>query len=81
MGRVKCAPVAESRDAFAQVAAGLVLGVDDSLDVYLGQGAREQLAEVLDEGIVSAKGGFIPLVQSAVRLRKPTLSCSGTLKP
>ena len=55
-------PVAEPRDAFAEVTAGLVRWIDDSLDIYLGQSDRDELPEVLDEGIVPAKGGVITLV-------------------
>jgi hypothetical protein len=56
-------PVAEAGDALAEVAAGLVLGVDYGLDGQLGQVGGNQAAEVLDEGIVPAKGGLIPLLE------------------
>jgi hypothetical protein len=61
VGVVGYAPVTEPRNAFAEVAACLERRVDNSLDVYLGQSDRDELAEVLDEGIVPAKGGLITL--------------------
>ena len=60
-GGCELVPVAETRDAFAEIAARLVLGVDDGSDVYLGQGARNDAPKVVDEGIVPAKGRIIPL--------------------
>ena len=57
-------PVAESADALAEIAAGLVFGVDFGPDVNLGERAGYPPTEVLGEGIVVAKGRLTPLTAS-----------------
>lgn len=58
-------PVSEAQDAGGEVAAGFEFGVDEDLDVYVGELLSKESAEVLregGEGVVVALGGLVCLV-------------------
>ena len=63
------APVREAGDAVAQVAARLILGVDEGLDVDLGQLPGEALLEVARELVLIAKGRLAALEGVLAALR------------
>ena len=54
-------PVPKPADAFFQVTPGLIFGVDDDLDVDLGQAQGDEVAEVLGELIIVPEGVITPL--------------------
>ena len=65
-------PIGEAGDAVAEVAARLILGVYEDLDVDLGKLLGEAVAEVPRELVVVAKGRLAALV---VRNRSAGLAC------
>lgn len=61
-------PVGEAGDAFAEVTACLILGVDEDLDVDLGELPGQVVAQVARELVLLAKGRFAALVRGVSRL-------------
>lgn len=57
-------PVGEAGDAVAEVAPRLILGVDEDLDVDLGQLLGQVVAQVTRELILLAKGRLAALWQT-----------------
>ena len=57
-------PVTEPANAVSKIAPGFVPWVDDDIHIDLGVLFPDQLAEMLGEAIVFAKGVVIPMVLS-----------------